>query len=53
MKVYAHWTAREYTITRKNEDGSINDTTKVAYGQIPAHENIMQPADEKYTYTFK
>ena len=53
MKVYAHWTAKEYTITRKNEDGTIKDTTKVAYGQIPTHENITQPSDSKYTYTFK
>ena len=53
MKVYAHWTLKEYTITWKNEDGTIRDTTQVAYGQIPIHEDITQPADEKYTYTFK
>jgi len=53
MKVYAHWTLKEYTITWKNEDGTIRDTTQVAYGQIPTHEDITQPADEKYTYTFK
>ena len=53
MKVYAHWTLKEYTITWKNEDGTIRDTTKVAYGQIPTHEDITQPADEKYTYIFK
>jgi hypothetical protein len=53
MKVYAHWIVKEYTITWKNEDGTIRDTTQVAYGQIPTHEDITQPADEKYTYTFK
>jgi hypothetical protein len=52
MEVYAHWVAKEYTITWKNEDGSVRDTTKVAYGQMPTHVNLVQPADEKYTYTF-
>ena len=42
----------EYTITWKNEDGTMIDTTKVAYGQIPTHKSPVQPADEKYSYKF-
>ena len=42
----------EYTITWKNEDGSVIDTTKVTYGQTPTHKNPVQPADEKYSYKF-
>ena len=42
----------EYTITWKNEDGTIIDTSKVAYGQIPTHKDPIQPADEKYSYKF-
>ena len=52
LDVYAHWTAKEYTITWRNEDGSIRDTTKVAYAQMPTHENPVQPADAHYSYTF-
>ena len=52
MQLYAHWIAKEYTITWKNEDWTIRDITKVLYGQMPTHEDIYQPADEKYTYTF-
>ena len=44
--------AKEYTITWKNEDGSIRDTSKVAYGQMPTHEDPVQPSDEKYSYKF-
>jgi hypothetical protein len=42
----------EYTVTWKNEDGTIIDTTKVAYGQTPTHANPIQPSDEKYSYKF-
>ena len=42
----------EYTIIWKNEDGTMIDTTKVAYGQIPTHKSPVQPADEKYSYKF-
>jgi hypothetical protein len=42
----------EYTITWKNEDGTIIDTTKVVYGQKPTHEDPVQPSDEKYSYIF-
>ena len=50
--VYTTW-VQMYTITWKNEDGTIRDTTQVAYGEMPIHEDITQPSDEKYTYTFK
>lgn len=43
---------KEYTITWKNEDGSIRDTTFVEYGQMPTHEDLVQPSDEKYSYKF-
>ena len=49
--VYTTW-VQMYTITWKNEDWTIRDTTQVAYGEMPTHEDIKQPADEKYTYTF-
>ena len=44
--------AREYTITWKNDDGSVIDTTKVAYGTVPTHANATKAADAQYTYTF-
>ena len=42
----------EYTITWKNEDGTVIDTSKVAYGEIPTHEDPIQPADAHYSYEF-
>jgi hypothetical protein len=42
----------KYTITWKNEDGSIRDTTTVAYGQMPTHANPIQSADAHYSYEF-
>ncbi|MCR5213261.1 MAG: hypothetical protein K6E10_02525, partial [Eubacterium sp.] len=41
-----------YDITWKNDDGSVIDTTKVAYGQVPTHENATKAATADYTYTF-
>jgi hypothetical protein len=43
---------KEYTITWKNEDGSVRDTTKVAYGQMPTHEDPIQLSDVRYSYQF-
>jgi hypothetical protein len=51
-EVYAHWNAKEYTITWKNEDGTVIDTTKVLYGQMPTHEDVIQPSDAHYSYKF-
>ncbi|MCR5067645.1 MAG: BspA family leucine-rich repeat surface protein [Erysipelotrichaceae bacterium] len=45
-------TLRSYTITWKNDDGSIIDTTTVAYGTVPSHADPVKPADDQYTYTF-
>ncbi|MBQ2679625.1 MAG: leucine-rich repeat protein [Firmicutes bacterium] len=42
----------EYTITWKNDDGTVIDTTTVAYGETPTHVDPVKPADEQYTYTF-
>jgi hypothetical protein len=42
----------KFAITWKNEDGTIIDTSKVAYGEIPTHENPIQPADAHYSYEF-
>ena len=42
----------KYTITWKNEDGSIIDQTEVVYGSVPTHAAPMKPATAQYTYTF-
>ena len=42
----------EYTITWKNEDGSVIDTTTVPYGEVPTHADAAKDADAQYTYTF-
>ncbi len=44
----------KYTITWKNEDGSVIDTTTVAYGETPAYtgETPVKDSDAQFTYTF-
>ena len=44
--------SEKFTITWKNDDGSIIDQTEVSYGQIPTHEFPVKPSTEQYTYTF-
>ena len=44
-------TDREYTITWKNDDNTLIDTTNVAYGMVPTHDDPVKEADE-YIYTF-
>ncbi|MBO5935643.1 MAG: InlB B-repeat-containing protein, partial [Clostridia bacterium] len=44
--------ARKYTITWKNDNGSVIDTTEVAYGTVPTHADATKAADAQYTYTF-
>ena len=44
--------SEKFTITWKNEDGSIIDQTEVSYGQMPTHEVPVKPSTEQYTYTF-
>ena len=45
-------TDREYTITWKNDDGSVIDTTTVPYGTVPTHADATKDADTYYTYAF-
>ena len=45
-------TVNEYTITWKNDDGGTIDTTTVAYGTVPTHEDASKAATDQYTYTF-
>ncbi|MBR1483353.1 MAG: leucine-rich repeat protein [Ruminococcus sp.] len=41
-----------YTITWKNEDGSLIGTTEVEEGVVPTHDDATKEADAQYTYTF-
>ena len=43
---------KTYTITWKNDDGSVIDTTTVAYGEVPTHADATKDATAQYTYTF-
>ena len=45
-------TVNEYTITWKNDDGTVIDTTTVAYGEVPTHADPTKEATAQYTYTF-
>ena len=44
--------SEKFTITWKNDDGSIIDQTEVSYGQIPIHAEPVKPSTEQYTYSF-
>ncbi|MBQ3520033.1 MAG: InlB B-repeat-containing protein, partial [Clostridia bacterium] len=46
-------TKNSYTITWKNDDGSVIDTTTVEYGVVPTHADATKAATAEYTYTFK
>ncbi len=41
-----------YTITWKNEDGSVIESETLEYGATPAHANIYKENTAEYTYTF-
>ena len=41
-----------YTITWKQDDGTLIDTTSVEYGETPTHADPTKEPDEQYTYTF-
>ena len=45
-------TVKSYTITWKNDDGSVIDTTTVPYGTVPTHADATKANDAYYTYTF-
>lgn len=47
-------TVRKYTITWKNEDGTVLDTAEVAYGEIPAYTGKApeKESDAENHYTF-
>ena len=45
-------TKRSYTITWLNDDGSLIDTTTVAYGETPTHADATKAETAEYTYTF-
>ena len=46
-------TVNEYTISwDTNGDGTVDDTTTVAYGSTPTHADGSKPADAQNTYSF-
>ena len=47
-----HLVIRTYTITWKSDEATIIDTTNVAYGETPTHEDPAAYEDADYTYTF-
>lgn len=45
-------TLNKYTITWKDDDGNLIDTTSVEYGKIPTHAKPTKPETEDYRYIF-
>ncbi len=45
-------TLRSYTITWKNDDGSVIGTSSVPYGTVPTHADPSKDATAEYSYTF-
>ena len=43
---------RSYTITWLDDDGSVIDTTSVAYGETPLHEDASKKETAQYRFTF-
>ena len=49
---YPYTVNRAYTITWKNDDGTVIDITTVEYNTVPTHDDPTKTADAEYTYTF-
>ena len=47
-----HLIVKAHTITWNNDDGTLIDTTTVAYGSVPTHDDPVKEADAQYIYTF-
>ena len=45
-------TKNSYTITWKNDNGSVIDTTTVEYGVVPTHADATKAATAEFIYTF-
>ena len=47
-------TINQYTVTFKNYDGSVLQSTSVAYGDVPVYSGAtpVKPSTDQYTYTF-
>ncbi|MBR0296638.1 MAG: leucine-rich repeat protein [Paludibacteraceae bacterium] len=43
---------KTYTITFKDDDGSVIDQVELPYGAMPTHENPTKPSNGIYSYTF-
>lgn len=53
VQLYAQWTPANYTVTFKDEDGTVLKTGTVAHGATPtAPANPTKASDGRYSYTF-
>ena len=53
VHMYAQWTPASYTVTFKNDDGTVLKSSAVSHGTVPtAPANPVKAADGRYSYTF-